>query len=513
MAFMRITTPSGHSMAVVYSCFQKYVRRGDFEGALYWGAQIAVAAEGYKGFPNALKKRLMQHALEDVGHLDYALLLNASKGVKSWDDLVPWIRLLCELPKTRAAAWLNRVAVQHVGDADIPTKLLRDAADALTLHAGGRRDVLEARFGTPALRLYRELNDEVLVFHCALLTAAGVVAPAALPTVLPLPRAAVPAEALATAREVPDWAYDKHTAQGKRLGRGYAHFFETMVVAPRLFAEGADPFEVEARALYTDGAEQRVRHILAARTAVGAAGGAGAAPAAAEAPIAAAGATPTLEGYSGWLQAQPITGAQKPRVWFAVDGSGAQVVVKGPVVAAECAACMRTEDVKKRLGLPHTSMRIVHSGGGAYLVQNSLADYTKFATHTVTTKLETATVPVDDAAQAWHTRFLGNTEQAYGLLEALLMRKVVGANDTCKRNFLVCDGTVYSIDDASRQKPTPYMWKTRLVKEKADYVAALRAAWPRLTATIERWRPLLCDDAYAAAQLEAHATLEGWRWE
>ena len=104
---MRKKTPHGHIMAEVYSCFQKYVRRGESDDALYWGAQIGRGgADGAGAFPNALKKRLMQHALEDVGHVNYALALNAAK-TKTWEALVPWVRVLCALPKTRAAAWMN----------------------------------------------------------------------------------------------------------------------------------------------------------------------------------------------------------------------------------------------------------------------------------------------------------------------------------------------------------------------------------------------------------------------
>ena len=75
MAFLRMKTSHGHTMGDVYSCFQKYVRRGDYESALYWGAQIGRKEGEYKGYPNALKKRLMQHALEDAGNIEYAIQL------------------------------------------------------------------------------------------------------------------------------------------------------------------------------------------------------------------------------------------------------------------------------------------------------------------------------------------------------------------------------------------------------------------------------------------------------
>lgn len=512
-------TAHGHTMGDAYSCFQKYVRRGSPDDALHWGAQIGRTVESSKGFPNALKKRLMQHALEDVGHVNYALVLNATKA-KTWEALVPWIRALCALPKTRAAAWMNRVAVQYVANpAGAPTELLAAAADVLVKHRDGRLTELEAQFGKAAMRLYKELNNEVLVFHCLLLEKAGAVKPAEIPA---LDAGAVDAVLLDTPREVPDFALDKHTARGKRLGRGYAHFLATMVVAPRLFA-GEDPFEAEARALYTDGKEQRVRHLLAdslkpAPAAPAPAPAAPAAPAekpkrkvkakaAPAAPAPAAAADP-LVGCTDVLQAQLLTGRHKPRVWYATRG-GKQLVIKGPVKAAERAANLASEALKEKLGLPRTNLH----EEGEYLVMDSLIDYTTLETHVVSSKLESEVrVPVASVMPVWSSAMLAEAPLALGLMKGLLFRKIAGANDTCARNFVVAGGAVYSIDDAALGVTTAHMWKKALMREKAAHVAALSNVWAELTAVMAEWRTVLADNAAALAVLDAHAERSGWAW-
>ena len=496
-------------MAEVYSCLQKAVRRGDADEALYWGAQLG------QPFPNALKKRLMQHALEDVCAPEYARALMGAKA-KTWASLVPWVRALCGLRKSRAAAWMNRVAVQYIADpAAAPTPLLGAAALTLVQHRDGLLEALGARFGAAAMRVYKELSNEVLMFHCMLLVEAGVVTEDA----YVLGAATTDDVDLETPRTVPDFALDKHTARGKALGRGYAHFLETMVVAPRLFpADAGDPVEMEARALYTDGKEQRVRHILAASVA---AGGAAAKPAAvaakpAKAPKAAAAtkapkpkAAPSAvpAGFTDVLQAQLLTGKHKPRVWFATDADGAQVVVKGPVKAAERAAVMRSEALKVRLGLPHTHMR----ENGEFLVCDSLLDYKTLETRVVSSKLETdVRVPV--MTGGWDHALLADDDSAVQLFLGLLLRKVAGANDTCTRNFIVAGGHVYSIDDAALGKTTSHMWKKPLGKAAAAYAATLARVWPRVEEEMLVWRGLLAADAFAMAQLTVHATPAGWKW-
>ncbi len=555
-------TSHGHQMADVYSCLQKYVRRGDFAESVYWGSQIAVAADEFKGYPNALKRRLMQHALEDVGSLDFAVKLLAAK-TPTWESLVPWMQVLCGLPKTRAAAWFNRVAVEHVGNPGAaPTAELRRAAEAQILHRDGDKKGLAAVFSKDTMGVYKELNNEVLALHMEILRGSW-------PAVsVPEPAAAVeiPAAWLIT-REVPDWAYDKHTAKGAAMGRGYAHFFETMVVAPALFP-GEDRFAEEAKALYLNGKEQRVRHILAASDTAKAAEKAAAkeaakatkaaekaatkeaakatkaaeklkakeeAKAAKAATLVATKATKAAErkaakeaagpsyvaatappaSYTNVVQIQPITGRAKARAWFATADNKKQVVIKGPVKSAEAEAVMKTETLKRSLGLPHANVRVEGDKDSYIVADNLVGDYTTFPTKVVTTKLEKE-VTVIDCEKAnmciWDQAMLAEDGKTQNLLVALAFRKVAGANDTCNRNFVLSGETVYSVDDAAVEKETAHIWSKGLVKPKASYEAALTKHWDAVKATLESWKSKVPADSYAAKRIAELSDQEGWKW-
>ena len=566
MAFLRMKTSHGHQMADVYSCLQKYVRRGDFAESVYWGSQIAIAQGEFKGYPNALKRRLMQHALEDVGSLDFAVKLLAAK-TPTWESLVPWMQVLCGMPKTRAAAWFNRVAVEHVGNPGAaPTAELRKGAEALILHRDDDKKALAALFSKETMGVYKELNNEVLALHLEILRgswpAVGVPEPAA--------AVEIPAAWLIT-HEVPDWAYDKHTAKGAAMGRGYAHFFETMELAPALFPEG-DRFAEEAKALYLNGKEQRVRHILAASDTAKAAEKAAAkeaakatkaaekaakkaeAKAAKEAEklkakeVAKAAKAATLEAtkaakaadkakakeaskaakeaagpsyvpatappasYTNVVQIQPITGRAKARAWFATADNKKQVVIKGPVKPTEAEAVMKTETLKRSLGLPHANVRVENS----YIVADTLVgDYTTFPTKVVTTKLEKE-VTVIDCEKAdmgiWDQAMLAEDGKTQNLLVALAFRKVVGANDTCNRNIVLSGETVYSVDDAAVEKETAHIWSKGLVKPKAAYEAALTKHWDAVKATLESWKSKVPADSYSAKRIAELSEQEGWKW-
>jgi len=226
--------------------------------------------------------------------------------------------------------------------------------------------------------------------------------------------------------------------------------------------------------------------------------------------------------YTDLLQAQLRTSSRKPFVWYATDSrTDQQVVIKGPVSAAEAAAVEHTEALKARLGLPNTFLRTEShdSGGGSsalFLVWRSLLDYRTLATrvaaqgrgrnrHPVVVPTNTANKP-----WRWHNRMLGDPALTRSLMEALLFRKLVGTDDTCQRNLMIVGSTVYSIDDAARQTPSPLMWKMPM--RAALFGAALDRVWPRVAETVSQWRPLVAHDAYAAKALETYADKAAWRW-
>lgn len=483
MAFLRMKTSHNHAMGDVYSCFQKYVRRGEYESALYWGSQIGRENGEFKGYPNALKKRLMQHALEDVGNIEYALQLLKTK-IQSWENLVPWIKVLCDMPKTRAAAWLNRLAVEHVHDVTkAPSDILLKSAISLKLHRDADIKQLALMYSKEEMKLYKELNKEVLVFHVLHLKEAGLIPEH--PKLELDTGILIESNLLETYREVPEWAYDKHTSKGKRMGRGYAHFFETMVVFPKLVEGKLDVFEEEAKVLYLSGAEQRVRHILSASSP--------------KCP-----ALPPLE-FENPLQAQLITGRAKPRVWFATR-IGKQVVIKGPVSKKESSCVLKTQKIKECIGLPHTN---AHAEGD-YLVFDCLIDYTHLPTRITSSRIEVdVKVPVGTSIQGWEKNMLKIPHLAKQILVGLLFRKVIGANDTCSRNFMVIEDTVYSIDDAALEKLTQRMWKTKVT---CEYAQAMHTYWDYLVGVMEDWEKKLSEYAFCMERLAEMKDKSKWIW-
>jgi hypothetical protein len=148
---------------------------------------------------------------------------------------------------------------------------------------------------------------------------------------------------------------------------------------------------------------------------------------------------------------------------------------------------------------------------GEFLVCDSLLDYKTLETRVVSSKLETD-VRVPIFTGGWDHALLADDDSAVQLFLGLLLRKVAGANDTCTRNFIVAGGHVYSIDDAALGKTTSHMWKKPLGKAAAAYAATLARVWPRVAAEMSRWRGLLAAEAFAMAQLTAHATPAGWKW-
>jgi replication-associated recombination protein RarA len=64
--FLRLHTSDDHTMQEAYSGLQKSLRANCQSSAVYWAGQVARPGGKCKGYPNALRKRLCQNALEDA---------------------------------------------------------------------------------------------------------------------------------------------------------------------------------------------------------------------------------------------------------------------------------------------------------------------------------------------------------------------------------------------------------------------------------------------------------------
>lgn len=154
----QLTTANGYDFYEVSSAFQKCIRRGMEEDAVYWGLEL------YEGnFHLYAWKRMMIMAVEDVG------LANP--------DLVGQL-----LSLKQADEWLQKNDTKGRGN---PSSLHFMQAVLLLVRSPKSRLIDEAMF------YYARLRQDI-----------------------------------SQRKEIPDFAFDKHTMKGKQMGRGFKHFFE-----------------------------------------------------------------------------------------------------------------------------------------------------------------------------------------------------------------------------------------------------------------------------------------------
>lgn len=287
-------------MADAYCGLQKSIRSGQLHTAIYWAGQIGNNLNGLKGYPNALKKRLCQISLEDGASWEYASRLfteTKSNNHANFMELLPWVVALVQLPKTHSTAWLQRVAAQYVyeggkvvtnqNDFSITTtNEIEFAASCLVAYHDENQDFLRNACGddsVKALAIYKYINNDPLVYHAWQMHQRRPEIRNREINIVPLSDIDLSPgtleSILSTRLELPDMWYDKHTKKGKKMGRGYEHFFEIMVFHPRLYPlpegvvpsarDGSEPYEVIAKKLYLDfridGAEVKSKQLLSVR--------------------------------------------------------------------------------------------------------------------------------------------------------------------------------------------------------------------------------------------------------
>ena len=97
------TASKRFQFAEIYSCLQKSIRRNDVPLCLE-------LAKEFKEYPNALKKRLVYIAVEDVP--DYRMVYEIYKTTSDINELIKWIPVICEHVKTRTGTDGYRYAVE-----------------------------------------------------------------------------------------------------------------------------------------------------------------------------------------------------------------------------------------------------------------------------------------------------------------------------------------------------------------------------------------------------------------
>lgn len=174
MNFAALHTTNGHQVGEVASAFQKSIRRGLVDDALYWGVDLYLT-----GYAEYAWKRMKIMTSEDVGIADR--------------NLPAAIQALYQ-------SFLEQKKKKDVKNA--PERLFFVHAIILLATAPKNRTV-----------------DHALIYHFDRHAEAK--------------------------REIPDYALDKHTFRGRKMNRGFDHFFDEGI---RLENEvGADNYKELAR--------------------------------------------------------------------------------------------------------------------------------------------------------------------------------------------------------------------------------------------------------------------------
>ena len=117
MAFLRQKSCLGVQYGDLFSAFQKACRWAEKEEDFGADGLAFYAARQFS--PSALKKRLVACAIEDMPYLN--LLLQLIKLPEtSLDLLLPWVQVLCMIPKTHDAAWLQRISLESAKNLSDP---------------------------------------------------------------------------------------------------------------------------------------------------------------------------------------------------------------------------------------------------------------------------------------------------------------------------------------------------------------------------------------------------------
>lgn len=270
---------------------------------------------------------------------------------------------------------------------------------------------------------------------------------------------------------LPDYVYDKHTAQGNRNKETahYKFFIDNIVLIPR-YGDKETDIEIEGKRLYTEYNKPTkafldplpndivLKHYPPPDTKL-------------------------LETHK-YLQTQLITGRNKPKVyyWDYKDDGTYSKVIKGPINRYDYMRNKLTDMLKKDIGLKCQHLK--YSNG--WMIANNFIKINPNEYIKKTSKLET-NVNIFSGQTHGCTKDTIDALTELGKLEwlkCLTFRKFAGTNDTCFRNFLNVNGHVYTIDDPLLgDYTTEYMFKTKLNPAIASkFMKAIDEHFDELTA-------------------------------
>ena len=415
MAFLRKPLSEG-SVGLIYSIIQKCIRRGLEEECLYYSMMLYNEAT-----KNSLRKRLVYVTNEDICNLKLAEeIMNCPD-----EDLFKYVIICCRMKKTHDTAWLSRLALHYsmnnLSTNDEELKL----AMKLTEYVKGKdyKSIRDYLGHYKKLYAYSGKNNLVWSSHILYhlrpeMNQRFNINDIDLVTIIPK-----------KFNEIPFWVKDKHVPGGTK---GYQFFFDhSIVINVGLYNE--DKYAEETKKVYLDD-EKKLGNgktkILYEKW---------------------VNDEKTFNNFKDVVQVQLLTRRNNPKVYFAtsiIDEK--KYVLKGPMKMVMRKQVMKTENLKKVLGLNHLNVEFINLFNQNWMKSDCLLDYDKNCKEIKSSKLEgevyiysgiNSNVSFDDI----------NESNFMKLFEQYLFRLVTGANDHCARNFIInkINNEIYSVDDHS----------------------------------------------------------------
>jgi hypothetical protein len=452
MAFLRKQTSEG-SIALLYSIIQKCMRRG-LEGECLYYSDILFK----EGTPNSLRKRLVYVTNEDIGHIELSNEIVECKD----EDLYKYVVICCRLKKTHDPAWLSRLAL-HYSMNNLKTDN-PELIESMKMTEYVRDDdykSIRKYIGKKYCKLYSFSGKNNLVWALYIMYKRRPELNQEYTLDIKLPEKK-------RFDEIPFWVKDKHVSGGNK---GYKFFFDNSLVVNENIYEGGDRYAEECKKVYLDDEENMGN----GKTKV-------------VYKIWKEGAKDIYEkiipGYKDVVQIQLITSRGKPQVYFATSvNDNKKYVLKGPIHNDMRKQIMRTENIKKRLGLNQLNVDFININDQIWMISDSILDYDKDKKELKSSKLEENVYIYNGdncnlSFDMIETHFMNIYKQ-------YLLRLVVGANDHSARNFIHKGDVVYSVDDHSLEeevglielkackKVLKELWDKKVIENKKNILEIL----------------------------------------
>lgn len=171
-------------------------------------------------------------------------------------ELLPWLVCICKMYKNHISAWLNCVASYHINDFNNFNCMnykkcseLEFAVYAVAARNNKNTIWLKNACGIDskvAYNMYKFINESTLVYHVWQLNKRrSTLKNNAL--ILDKTQTFNVDVLLQNKVEFPEMWYDRHTLLGKKMGRGFAHFFSILELNPKMELE--NDYEEEGKAI------------------------------------------------------------------------------------------------------------------------------------------------------------------------------------------------------------------------------------------------------------------------